>query len=57
MKNIHKSASHAIIDITQYHVAIRKVNTFAPLQVKNKPCDGETEHAFILDSILHGCEL
>jgi hypothetical protein len=26
-------------------------NTFSPLQVKNKPSDGETEHAFILGSV------
>ncbi len=26
-------------------------NIFSPLQVKNKPCDGELEHAFILASM------
>ncbi len=30
-----------------------KVNTFSPLQVKNKPGDGESEHAFILASMDH----
>jgi hypothetical protein len=29
---------------------VPKENTFSPLQVKNKPGDGETEHAFILGS-------
>jgi hypothetical protein len=29
----------------------KKENTFYPLQGKNKPCDGETEHVFILSSI------
>jgi hypothetical protein len=31
-------------------VSFVKKNIFSPLQDKNKPCDGETEHAFILDS-------
>jgi hypothetical protein len=29
-----------------YHVGCEK-----KIQVKNKPCDGETEHAFILGSM------
>jgi hypothetical protein len=30
---------------------VLKVNTFSPLQVKNKPRDRETEYAFILSSM------
>ncbi len=30
---------------------VQNVNIFSPLQVKNKPCDRETEHAFILGSM------
>jgi hypothetical protein len=30
---------------------VQKVNIFSPLHVKNKPHDGETEHAFILGSM------
>ncbi len=30
-----------------------KVNTFSPLQVKNKPGDGEMERVFILASMDH----
>ncbi len=32
-------------------VSFIKKNIFSPLQVKNKPRDGETEHAFILGSM------
>jgi hypothetical protein len=28
---------------------MEKESTFSPMQVKNKPRDGETEHAFILE--------
>jgi hypothetical protein len=27
---------------------LEQISTFSPLQVKNKPCDEESEHAFIL---------
>jgi hypothetical protein len=30
---------------------VLQVNIFAPLQVKNKPLDGETGHVFILGSM------
>jgi hypothetical protein len=30
---------------------VLKVNTFSPLQAKNKACDREMEHAFILGSM------
>jgi hypothetical protein len=30
---------------------VPKENACSPVQVKNKPFDGETEHAFILGSI------
>jgi hypothetical protein len=31
-----------------YYVANKKENTFSPMQVKNNPLDGETEHAFFM---------
>ncbi len=34
-----------------YYDANKKEITFSPRKVKNKPCDGEAEHAFILDSM------
>ncbi len=30
---------------------VQKVNIFSHMQVKNKPCDREMEHAFILGSM------
>jgi hypothetical protein len=30
------------------YVPHKEGKTFSPLEVKNKPSDGETEHAFIL---------
>jgi hypothetical protein len=34
-----------------HYVASKKENIFSPLQVKNKPRDGEMEHVFILGSM------
>jgi hypothetical protein len=34
----------------------RKAKYILPSPIKNKPCDGEMEHAFILGNGLYGCE-
>jgi hypothetical protein len=43
-----QNTSHAIIECT---FLVEKVKFSSPLQVKNKPRDGEKEHAFILGSM------
>ncbi len=47
----YKNTTYAITFNIYFSCCVPKENTFSPLQVKNKTCDRDKEHVFILGSM------